>query len=1053
MEIRNNRFIKLVSSILVISLFVGFLPLRELRADANTHGEYDAYPFEITYEQNSTWGNSTQGQFEVTNVSDYDVTSWSLEIDYFEDVTISNIWNVSGSVTDGDVIVTSNSTIEAGQTFTFGIVVDGEDSNPVAPVDVNTIQYVSDEPEITPTPTPEITDEPTVSPEITEEPSATPTTTEELSVSPTVTEDPTETPTPTVDPTETPIPTATETPTPTPEEYEEQDVFPFAIFSGSTTDDFSFQGWRSNITGDVYSGRDFLYQGSELYMEGYAVTVGDVQPAGWITSMTGAYEGVDPISMPDWSESILAKEDVMPAINPVVLSTQNSIITNGYYYIDGDFTIDSSSFSGEGDVVIVASGNITYNVDSITSNNDEDEPTGRILLYSEEGNITINGTQIEINGILYAPNGRVSINAYNTTINGRIVTDKFSYSGSILNVTADPSDLELVEDFPNVTVTALQDEVEIGQTASYRIDIPEDNVYEILYRLNDEDVTVTIPNNEDDPIIFSFIPEEAGIYTFEAYIYLPYGEFVLDSDTITVTAVPTPTEEPTNTPTPAPTATNTPTPEPTATSAPTPTVTDTPTPTVTVTPTEEPTPTVTETPTPSVEPTETPTPTPNPEENEGYYVFSQGETLICGYQESYDVNQWRLYEVASMSEDLLTLHNGILSSNARAVFQGERSFSPDYSLSGRLTLTVDRSSNFEGLENTLEYCIYSSDSGTSDSVSIWFNPNNGNIYVLKDRDKNNPVAQGNYPALTNRGTYNDIWYDYNGQTHVLNIYAAEYSIQGHVTKPELPILSCEIDLSEVFADSDGFSWMIELDHWWNSTVLVRGVEIDPYPEIHSFVTTIPSPTPEPNTDGFVEFSQGNTDYGYQVPFNEDDWSYRGESQYIDEDVISIVDIDTNTQYGSSFLSFSEDVGEDYEFYTRFTFSHENDISNGFAFVIEPYNGTEAYWGTLGYNMHAPSVAVEFDFDPQSNYYLMNEYGDFQGYNESNCHVGIIINGNEEEHYGVADYRFMRVTDKITNAWVDYDGHTLNVFVCTINDNGHIYKYEEPLISIDIAVEL
>ena len=51
MEIRNNRFIKLVSSILVISLFIGFLPWRELRADANTHGEYDAYPFEITYEQ------------------------------------------------------------------------------------------------------------------------------------------------------------------------------------------------------------------------------------------------------------------------------------------------------------------------------------------------------------------------------------------------------------------------------------------------------------------------------------------------------------------------------------------------------------------------------------------------------------------------------------------------------------------------------------------------------------------------------------------------------------------------------------------------------------------------------------------------------------------------------------------------------------------------------------------------------------------------------------------------------------------------------------------
>ena len=122
----GGRFIKLISTVLVVSLFIGFLPWRELRADANTHGEYNAYPFEITYDQNSTWGNSTQGQFEVTNVSDYDITSWSLEIDFFEDVTINNIWNVSGSVYDGDVVVTSNSTIEPGQTFTFGLVVDGE---------------------------------------------------------------------------------------------------------------------------------------------------------------------------------------------------------------------------------------------------------------------------------------------------------------------------------------------------------------------------------------------------------------------------------------------------------------------------------------------------------------------------------------------------------------------------------------------------------------------------------------------------------------------------------------------------------------------------------------------------------------------------------------------------------------------------------------------------------------------------------------------------------------------------------------------------------------
>ena len=605
-----SRRIKLISSTLITALLIGFLPWREIRADANTHGEYSAYPLEITYDQNSAWGYSTQGQFEVTNTSEYDVTSWSLEIDYYEDVTLSNIWNVSGSVSDGNVIVTSDITIEAGQTFTFGLIADGADSAPVAPIAVNVLQCVSDEPQITPTTDPTPTDE--------------------------ITDTPTTEPDPVTD-------------TPAPTEEVEPTVFPYAIFSGSTTADFTFQGWKSNITGDIYSGRDFLYQGSELYMEGYARTVGSVQPAGWITDMTGAEEGIDPLPMPDWSEAIAAKEALLPTITPDALTSQSSIVANGYYYSEDDITINGTDFTG--DAVIISQGNITYNVDTL---NAEEEITGKILLYSEEGNITINGTKIGICGILYAPQGSVTINAYDTTINGRIVADQFSYSGSILNVTADPSDLELVYDLPDVIVTALQSEVEVGQTAEYLIEIPKDNVYEIKYKLCGDDVEVTLPENEEDPVIFSFVPEEPGEYLFEAYVELSYGEFVLDSDTVTVTAIPTldptitptsepsPTTEPTITDTPVPTITATPTAIPTVTVVPTetptttptvePTVTDTPIPTITTTviPTDLPTPGPTTSVTPSPVPTEIPVPF-----TEKYAIYSQGDPQY-NYLEYFD---------------------------------------------------------------------------------------------------------------------------------------------------------------------------------------------------------------------------------------------------------------------------------------------------------------------------------------------------------------------------------------------------------------------------------
>ena len=48
------RKLKLVSYAIVLSLMLTAFPWRELAADSNTHGEYDAYPFDITYEQNST---------------------------------------------------------------------------------------------------------------------------------------------------------------------------------------------------------------------------------------------------------------------------------------------------------------------------------------------------------------------------------------------------------------------------------------------------------------------------------------------------------------------------------------------------------------------------------------------------------------------------------------------------------------------------------------------------------------------------------------------------------------------------------------------------------------------------------------------------------------------------------------------------------------------------------------------------------------------------------------------------------------------------------------
>ena len=591
MKLHKNKCFRLLAICLVSLFFVGALPWRELRADANTHGEYDGYPLSITYDQTASWDLNTQGEFVLTNVSESVVENWTLEIVFASDLDITNLWNgqdLSDEVTPANTLVIGNeiynATIAPGESVSFGMEMVGTEFAPVAPISVNLTNVVLGD-----------------------------VSTEDESI-------------PSEDIVEEVVPTEEEA-APVVIVEDENALFPYAIFAES---DISFNGWKSTVTGDIYSGGDYLYQGSELYINGYVRTVGNIQPQGWTTSMTGSTENIEAIPMPDWSSLILSKAELMDTLTDEDISSQSAIVANGFYRTEGSVTINGSEFGG--DVVIVAAGDITLNIDTVSGE-------GRILLYSETGNITINGSQAVFNGILYAPNGSISLNAYDIAVNGRIVANTFSYNGSILTVTADDTDLQLYEELPSVNVSAWDSSATVGNRIGYTISVPEESSYEILYRLNGESITVDIPENETTGY-YSLTANEECEYTLEAYVSLPYGEFVLDSATISVTGVeptvtPTavPTETPTVTPTstPIPTVTATPTPtavpteEPTATPTPNPTATPTSTPVPTVTPTPSaiptstPTPTVTVTPTPTdvPEPTETPTPTPIDETLDG----------------------------------------------------------------------------------------------------------------------------------------------------------------------------------------------------------------------------------------------------------------------------------------------------------------------------------------------------------------------------------------------------------------------------------------------------
>ncbi|MBQ0011946.1 MAG: cellulose binding domain-containing protein [Clostridiales bacterium] len=1038
----RSRRVRLISVILTLALVIGLFPLKPVKAD---NGDITENDLKVTYHTVSAWGEYTQVEVTVENRGGSPTTDWQIQFEYDDVTTISSIWNAVAAPSDMsalNLITISNETYNAkiapNEMVSFGLIVQGK-MNEIPKIHVVPQSVI-------------------------------------------------------------------------PSDEMESELFPYAIFSQNG---FLFQGWKSTISGDVYTGSNFDYQGSELNLYGTLDSVGRINANGYQINIGKRNEGVKPTVAPDFSEAITALSARMTQVDASSFTSQDQIIANGFYYADESLTISGTKFTG--DCVIVAENDITYNVDTLSGD-------GRVVLYSKHGNITINGSQITINGILYAPEGSVNINAYDTTFNGRMIANQFQYNGSIFNVTASASDLELLYDLPVIKITADPEEIELGESAVFSIVCEdEETPYEVKFRLNGEDVEI------DEDLTYTLTPDQAGEYKFEAYVELTTGEVVLDQTKVVVTLPNTPTPVPTDTPTPEetptsiPTATpipspteatvptetpvptptvtaeptltptNTPTPKPTnapipvITETPVPLPTETPTPspepttmptlipTETPTPTETPVPTATSTPIPTLTPVPTATPLPSPTEtpiptstpiptptstpmptsipldSELYYVFSEGDTNACGYREKYDRNHWQLSGNVWMNETVISLLNEDIMTSAKATYAGKRAFSPDFSLSGRFTASLSG-----GAKSSIGfYLVPDTASLESCSLGIILDPQNKTINIVENNDRSNPKATAYYSGYSEMWASNDIWFEYDGQNHCFQVFAAKYNAWGIAEKPSISLISYDIDFSEFFSGYETFTCALYGTNalFGTTASMIRGVEIDPYPELHTeSVLPTSTPTPTPVSSGFVSVSQGKQDYGYETEFIEDNWTFSGEASYVDGNNLSILNSKNSMHDGSVFTAFSTDVGNDYEFYTHFTFTTNNAMPNGFAFVIEPDNGDLGFFGRNGYDNHHNSVVVEFDFDPQKNYQRMNDDGEFESFNESNSHVGIMLYGNEEMHFDVADYNDMREFGSRTDAWVEYDGEILSVYVCTLNEYGHLYKYDKPLVSFEIDLE-
>ena len=214
------------------------------------------------------------------------------------------------------------------------------------------------------------------------------------------------------------------------------DAFSYALFSGSLTSTLSINGGNETIIGSSHSNYNFKANGANLKITETCEAVGTVDVNDNESQIKNIVQNASHIDMPDFSETIKIQADTAgQTYNGDKTFDGGNINVESSIYVIGNLTINGGRFSGKG--TIVATGDIKFNGSNLYLTNDDS-----ICFYSKSGDITINGANANIDGMLYAPNGTITLNGANQTINGRVVGNSVKIDGAGLNIISSDKDLD-----------------------------------------------------------------------------------------------------------------------------------------------------------------------------------------------------------------------------------------------------------------------------------------------------------------------------------------------------------------------------------------------------------------------------------------------------------------------------------------------------------------------------------------------------------------------------------------------------------------------------------
>lgn len=214
-------------------------------------------------------------------------------------------------------------------------------------------------------------------------------------------------------------------------------VFDFALFSGGRDQDLNYSGSSLLVQGDCHSNRNSKFSGSSMVINGAMDVVGTFRRSGSSINVGAIYERSKYLDMPDFSDQVRGKTTNVYGNGHVFGS---NVDVDGNIVVNGSMHMNGSTINGNG--VVLAQSDIHINGSSIRYATTDDA----VVIYSENGEIHINGSNIDIYGILYAPNGLVQLNGSNIRVHGAVIANEIKLSGSKFEIIHDPDATQALPD-------------------------------------------------------------------------------------------------------------------------------------------------------------------------------------------------------------------------------------------------------------------------------------------------------------------------------------------------------------------------------------------------------------------------------------------------------------------------------------------------------------------------------------------------------------------------------------------------------------------------------